>query len=77
MSAIENDSHAASYDEVATIIERAAAISVGPCSCRRSRRLMGEKYAATWKKICACISTTMPSTSPGTAGSAHQQGGSI
>ena len=33
MSAIENDSHAASYDEVRTLIENATAISVGPCSC--------------------------------------------
>ena len=42
MSAIENDSRTASYDEVATLIENASAISVGPCSCRRARRLMGE-----------------------------------
>ena len=42
MSAIENNSHAASYDELTTLIEKAKAISVGPCSCRRSRRLMGE-----------------------------------
>jgi len=42
MSAIENDSKAASYDELSTLIERAKAISVGPCSCRRARRLMGE-----------------------------------
>ena len=32
MSAIENDSHAASYDEVRTLIENATAISVGPFS---------------------------------------------
>ena len=42
MSAIENNSHVAEYDEVAQFIEKAKAISVGPCSCRRSRRLMGE-----------------------------------
>ncbi len=42
MSAIENNSHVASYDELTTLIEKATAISVGPCSCRRSRRLMGE-----------------------------------
>ena len=41
-SAIKNDSHAASFDELSTLIENAKAISVGPCSCRRSRRLMGE-----------------------------------
>ena len=42
MSAIENNSRTASYDELSTLIENATAISVGPCSCRRSRRLIGE-----------------------------------
>ena len=41
-SAIENNSRKASYDEVASLVEKAHTISVGPCSCRRSRRLMGE-----------------------------------
>ncbi len=41
-SAVENNSHKAHYDEIATLIERSWAISVGPCSCRRTRRLMGE-----------------------------------
>ena len=41
-SAIENNSHKASYDEVSKLIENAWAVSVGPCSCRRARRLMGE-----------------------------------
>ena len=30
MSAIENDTHKASYDEISTLIEKAWAISVGP-----------------------------------------------
>ena len=42
MSAIENNTRTASYDELSTLIEKATAISVGPCSCRRARRLMGE-----------------------------------
>lgn len=42
MSAIENNSRTASYDELRTLIEKAEIISVGPCSCRRARRLMGE-----------------------------------
>ena len=42
MSAIENNSRTADYDEIKTLIDNAKAISVGPCSCRRSRRLMGE-----------------------------------
>ncbi|MBR0160649.1 MAG: FAD-dependent oxidoreductase [Oscillospiraceae bacterium] len=41
-SAIENNSRKASYDEVHKLIEDAWAVSVGPCSCRRARRLMGE-----------------------------------
>ena len=41
-SAVENNSRVAEYDEVKTLVEKAFAISVGPCSCRRSRRLMGE-----------------------------------
>ena len=41
-SAVENNTRKASYDEVKNLVENAWAISVGPCSCRRSRRLMGE-----------------------------------
>ncbi|MBQ3261756.1 MAG: FAD-dependent oxidoreductase [Oscillospiraceae bacterium] len=41
-AAIENNSRKASYDEVHRLVENAWAISVGACSCRRSRRLMGE-----------------------------------
>ena len=52
MSAIENDSHAASYDEVRTLIENASAISVGPCSCRRARRLMGEGCGHLEEDMC-------------------------
>ena len=42
MSAVENNSRTASYDELSTLIEKSTAFSVGPCSCRRSRRLIGE-----------------------------------
>ncbi len=52
MSAIENNSHAASYDEISTLIENAKAISVGPCSCRRSRRLMGEGCGHLEEDMC-------------------------
>ena len=41
-TAINSNNRVASYDELSTLIENATAISVGPCSCRRSRRLMGE-----------------------------------
>jgi len=42
MSSVEHNTEAKSYDQLMTLINRATAISVGPCSCRRSRRLMGE-----------------------------------
>ncbi len=52
MSAIENNSRSASYDEIATLIENATAISVGPCSCRRARRLMGEGCGHLEEDMC-------------------------
>lgn len=52
MSAIENDTRKASYDEISTLIEKAWAISVGPCSCRRSRRLMGEGCGHLEEDMC-------------------------
>ncbi len=51
-SAIQNDSRAASYDELSDLIERARYISVGPCSCRRSRRLMGEGCGHLEEDMC-------------------------
>ena len=51
-SAIENNSRKASYDEVAKLIEDAWAISVGPCSCRRARRLMGEGCGHLEEDMC-------------------------
>ena len=52
MSAVENNSRTASYDEIATLIEKATAISVGPCSCRRTRRLMGEGCGHLEEDMC-------------------------
>ena len=51
-SAIENDTRKASYDEVNRLIENAWAISVGPCSCRRARRLMGEGCGHLEEDMC-------------------------
>ena len=51
-SAIENNSRRASYDEVVSLVEKARAISVGPCSCRRSRRLMGEGCGHLEEDMC-------------------------
>ncbi len=52
MSAVENNSRTASYDEVRTLVEKAFAISVGPCSCRRARRLMGEGCGHLEEDMC-------------------------
>ena len=52
MSAIENNSKTASYDEVRTLIEKASDISVGPCCCRRSRRLIGEGCGHLEEDMC-------------------------
>lgn len=52
MSAVESNTRTASYDELATIIEKAKAISVGPCSCRRSRRLIGEGCGHLEEDMC-------------------------
>ncbi len=54
-SAIKNDTHAASYDEVEGIIDKAWAVSVGPCSCRRTRRLMGEGCGHLEDDMCMYI----------------------
>ena len=54
-SAIKNDTHAAPYDEVERIIDNAWAISVGPCSCRRTRRLMGEGCGHLEEDMCMYI----------------------
>ena len=51
-SAIENNTRKASYDEVLRLVENARAISVGPCSCRRSRRLMGEGCGHLEEDMC-------------------------
>ena len=51
-SAIENNSRKASYDEVEKLVEDAWAVSVGPCSCRRSRRLMGEGCGHLEEDMC-------------------------
>ncbi len=54
-SAIENNTRKASYDEVAKIIEDAWAVSVGPCSCRRARRLMGEGCGHLEEDMCMYV----------------------
>lgn len=51
-TAIESESRAATYDEVSHLIETAHTLSVGACSCRRSRRLMGEGCGHLEEDMC-------------------------
>lgn len=51
-TAIASESKVASYDEVSYLIEKAHTISVGACSCRRSRRLMGEGCGHLEEDMC-------------------------
>lgn len=51
-SAIESETRKADYDEVHKLVESATTISVGPCSCRRSRRLMGEGCGHLEEDMC-------------------------
>ncbi len=51
-SAIVNNTRKADYDEVHKLIEDAWAVSVGPCSCRRARRLMGEGCGHLEEDMC-------------------------
>ena len=50
--AIKNDTRSATYDELSYLIEKADDISVGPCSCRRTRRLMGEGCGHLEEDMC-------------------------
>ena len=60
--AIDGENHAASYEEVSTYIENAWRLCVSDCTCRRSRRLMGEG-CGIWKRICAFSWMKAPITS--------------
>ncbi|MEG1524898.1 MAG: FAD-dependent oxidoreductase [Clostridia bacterium] len=51
-SAIDGETHAASFEEVSHYIEDNDDISVSDCSCRRSRRLMGEGCGHLEQDMC-------------------------
>ena len=50
--AIKNDAHRGSYEEIHEIVENSWAIAVTDCSCRRTRRLMGEGCGHLEKDVC-------------------------
>lgn len=51
-SSIDGDTHSASYEEVRTILNKHTIFGVSDCSCRRSRRLLGEGCGHLEKDIC-------------------------
>ncbi len=50
--AIDGDSHKVSFEEVETILSRAKLIAVADCTCRRSRRLLGEGCGHLEQDMC-------------------------
>ena len=50
--AIHNDAHRGTYEEIHRIVDNARLIAVTDCSCRRSRRLMGEGCGHLEKDVC-------------------------
>lgn len=51
-SSIDGDSHSAPYEEIETILNKNTLFAVADCSCRRSRRLLGEGCGHLEKDIC-------------------------
>ncbi|PKL23510.1 MAG: pyridine nucleotide-disulfide oxidoreductase [Spirochaetae bacterium HGW-Spirochaetae-3] len=51
-SAIEGDTHSAGYEEISSILDKNTLFAVADCSCRRSRRLLGEGCGHLEKDIC-------------------------
>jgi NADPH-dependent glutamate synthase beta subunit-like oxidoreductase/NAD-dependent dihydropyrimidine dehydrogenase PreA subunit len=51
-SSIDGDSYSASYEEVATILNKNTLFAVADCSCRRSRRLLGEGCGHLEEDMC-------------------------
>ena len=50
--AIKNDAHKGTYEEIHQIVDNAWEIAVTDCSCRRTRRLMGEGCGHLEKDVC-------------------------
>lgn len=51
-SAIDGDSHAVPYEQVADILNRSTRFAAADCSCRTSRRLLGEGCGHLEKEMC-------------------------
>lgn len=51
-SAIDGDSHSVPYEQVATILNKSTRFAVADCSCRTSRRLLGQGCGHLEKDMC-------------------------
>ena len=51
-SSIDGDSHSVGFEEVATILNKASRFAVADCTCRRSRRLLGEGCGHLEQDMC-------------------------
>ncbi|MEG1557468.1 MAG: FAD-dependent oxidoreductase [Oscillospiraceae bacterium] len=56
-TAIDGNTHSASYEEVSAILNSHTRFAVSDCSCRRSRRLMGEGCGHLEKDMCIQLGT--------------------
>ena len=56
-SSIDGDSHSASYEEIETILNKNTLFAVADCSCRRSRRLLGEGCGHLEEDMCIQLGT--------------------
>lgn len=56
-TALDKNSHSAAYEEIETILNSHTIFAVADCSCRRSRRLLGEGCGHLEKDICIQLGT--------------------
>lgn len=56
-SSIEGDSHSIGFEEVSTILNKAKRFAVADCTCRRSRRLLGQGCGHLEQDMCIQLDT--------------------
>ncbi len=56
-AAIDGDSHKVGFEEISAILESASLIAVADCTCRRSRRLLGQGCGHLEQDMCIQLDT--------------------
>ena len=56
-TSIEGDSHSIGFEEVSTILNKATRFAVADCTCRRSRRLLGQGCGHLEQDMCIQMDT--------------------